>query len=64
LAELGLNYVRLEGNIGNIVNGAGLAMATNDLIPPPVQVIVPPTQKAPSVYTSPHHRIQTSHPDK
>jgi succinyl-CoA synthetase beta subunit len=28
LAELGLNYVRLEGNIGNIVNGAGLAMAT------------------------------------
>ncbi|OQE91119.1 hypothetical protein PENNAL_c0010G06181 [Penicillium nalgiovense] len=32
LAELGLNYVRLEGNIGNIVNGAGLAMATNDLI--------------------------------
>jgi succinyl-CoA synthetase beta subunit len=30
--ELGLSYVRLEGNIGNIVNGAGLAMATNDLI--------------------------------
>ncbi|KAJ6128173.1 hypothetical protein N7471_009390 [Penicillium samsonianum] len=32
LAKLGLNYVRLDGNIGNIVNGAGLAMATNDLI--------------------------------
>ncbi|KAJ5766331.1 uncharacterized protein N7511_003947 [Penicillium nucicola] len=31
-AQLGLSYVRLEGNIGNIVNGAGLAMATNDLI--------------------------------
>ncbi|OQD69726.1 hypothetical protein PENPOL_c002G00536 [Penicillium polonicum] len=32
LAELGLSYVRLDGDIGNIVNGAGLAMATNDLI--------------------------------
>ncbi|KAJ5935929.1 Succinate--CoA ligase subunit beta [Penicillium verhagenii] len=31
-AELGLSYVRLDGDIGNIVNGAGLAMATNDLI--------------------------------
>lgn len=30
--ELGLSYVRLEGNIGNLVNGAGLAMATNDLV--------------------------------
>jgi succinyl-CoA synthetase beta subunit len=28
----GLSYVRLEGNIGCIVNGAGLAMATLDLI--------------------------------
>jgi succinyl-CoA synthetase beta subunit len=28
----GLVYVRLEGNIGNVVNGAGLAMATNDAI--------------------------------
>jgi succinyl-CoA synthetase beta subunit len=28
----GLNYIRLDGNIGNIVNGAGLAMATMDLI--------------------------------
>lgn len=27
-----LVYVREHGNIGNIVNGAGLAMATNDLI--------------------------------
>lgn len=30
--ELGLSYVRLGGNIGCIVNGAGLAMATMDLI--------------------------------
>lgn len=28
----GLVYIRQTGNIGNIVNGAGLAMATNDLI--------------------------------
>jgi succinyl-CoA synthetase beta subunit len=28
----GLNYVSLEGNIGCMVNGAGLAMATMDLI--------------------------------
>jgi succinyl-CoA synthetase beta subunit len=27
-----LNYIRLGGNIGNMVNGAGLAMATMDLI--------------------------------
>lgn len=31
-SQLGLSYVRLDGDIGNIVNGAGLAMATNDLI--------------------------------
>lgn len=31
-AASGLVYVRLEGNIGNVVNGAGLAMATNDTI--------------------------------
>ncbi|KAA8643961.1 hypothetical protein EYZ11_006366 [Aspergillus tanneri] len=31
-AKHGLIYIRLDGNIGNIVNGAGLAMATNDLI--------------------------------
>jgi len=28
----GLNYIKLDGNIGNLVNGAGLAMATMDLI--------------------------------
>jgi succinyl-CoA synthetase beta subunit len=28
----GLNYIRLDGNIGAMVNGAGLAMATMDLI--------------------------------
>lgn len=31
-SKAGLSYVRLDGNIGNIVNGAGLAMATNDLV--------------------------------
>lgn len=30
--KYGLVYVRLDGDIGNIVNGAGLAMATNDAI--------------------------------
>ena len=30
--ELGLNYIKLDGYIGCIVNGAGLAMATMDLI--------------------------------
>jgi succinyl-CoA synthetase beta subunit len=28
----GLNYISLDGNIGCMVNGAGLAMATMDLI--------------------------------
>jgi succinyl-CoA synthetase beta subunit len=27
-----LNYIKMDGNIGNMVNGAGLAMATMDLI--------------------------------
>ena len=31
-SELDLNYVALEGNIGCMVNGAGLAMATMDII--------------------------------
>ena len=31
-ADWGLNYVALEGNIGCMVNGAGLAMATMDLV--------------------------------
>jgi malate-CoA ligase subunit beta len=31
-AERGLQYVGLEGNIGCIINGAGLAMATMDMI--------------------------------
>jgi succinyl-CoA synthetase beta subunit len=30
--EVGLNYVNLEGNVGCMVNGAGLAMATMDII--------------------------------
>ncbi len=30
--ELGLNYIKLNGSIGCIVNGAGLAMATMDLV--------------------------------
>src|SRR3546814_9077658 len=28
----GLNYIKLDGNIGCMVNGAGLAMATMDII--------------------------------
>jgi malate-CoA ligase subunit beta len=31
-AEHGLNYVGLDGDIGCIINGAGLAMATMDMI--------------------------------
>jgi succinyl-CoA synthetase beta subunit len=31
-AEFSLNYVALEGNIGCMVNGAGLAMGTMDLV--------------------------------
>ena len=31
-AEYGINYVALDGEIGCIVNGAGLAMGTMDLI--------------------------------
>ncbi len=31
-AELGVNYVRLNGYVGTMVNGAGLAMATMDAI--------------------------------
>jgi len=30
--ESGLNYVKLDGNVGCMVNGAGLAMATMDMI--------------------------------
>ena len=31
-AEQGLNYIPLDGDIGNIINGAGLAMASMDMI--------------------------------
>ncbi len=31
-SKYNLNYISLDGNIGNIVNGAGLAMATMDII--------------------------------
>ncbi len=31
-SKYNLNYINLEGNVGNMVNGAGLAMATMDLI--------------------------------
>ncbi|MFW6414695.1 MAG: ADP-forming succinate--CoA ligase subunit beta [Thermodesulfobacteriota bacterium] len=30
--KYGLNYIKMEGNVGNMVNGAGLAMATMDMI--------------------------------
>ena len=31
-SEFGLSYIKLQGNIGCLVNGAGLAMATMDII--------------------------------
>jgi succinyl-CoA synthetase beta subunit len=31
-AQYNLNYINLDGNVGNMVNGAGLAMATMDII--------------------------------
>ena len=31
-SNCGLNYIRLDGNVGCMVNGAGLAMATMDII--------------------------------
>ena len=31
-SEFNLNYINLSGNVGNMVNGAGLAMATMDII--------------------------------
>jgi succinyl-CoA synthetase beta subunit len=31
-SKFNLNYITLDGNVGNMVNGAGLAMATMDLI--------------------------------
>mmetsp|Transcript_20738 Transcript_20738/g.30694 ORF Transcript_20738/g.30694 Transcript_20738/m.30694 type:complete len:87 (+) Transcript_20738:2548-2808(+) len=31
-AQNHLNYIGLDGNIGCMVNGAGLAMSTNDII--------------------------------
>ncbi|HAW19579.1 MAG TPA: succinate--CoA ligase subunit beta, partial [Flavobacteriales bacterium] len=31
-AKFSLNYVKLDGNVGCMVNGAGLAMATMDMI--------------------------------
>ena len=31
-SKFGLNYIKLDGNVGCMVNGAGLAMATMDVI--------------------------------
>ncbi|MDX9789074.1 MAG: ADP-forming succinate--CoA ligase subunit beta [Desulfobacterales bacterium] len=31
-SKYNINYIRLDGNVGNMVNGAGLAMATMDII--------------------------------
>lgn len=30
--KYGLNFIKLDGNVGCMVNGAGLAMATMDII--------------------------------
>ena len=32
VASYGLNYIKLDGNVGCMVNGAGLAMATMDIV--------------------------------
>ncbi len=37
-SKYNLNYIKLDGNVGNIVNGAGLAMATMDIIKMPGQL--------------------------
>ncbi len=34
-AKFDLNYINLDGNVGNMVNGAGLAMATMDIMQAP-----------------------------
>jgi len=31
-SKFGLNYIKLDGNVACMVNGAGLAMATMDII--------------------------------
>jgi succinyl-CoA synthetase beta subunit len=31
-SKFGINYIKLDGNVGCMVNGAGLAMATMDLV--------------------------------
>lgn len=31
-AKYGLNFIKLDGNVGCLVNGAGLAMATMDVL--------------------------------
>jgi succinyl-CoA synthetase beta subunit len=31
-SKFNINYIKLDGNVGNMVNGAGLAMATMDII--------------------------------
>ncbi|MBU2489061.1 MAG: ADP-forming succinate--CoA ligase subunit beta [Proteobacteria bacterium] len=31
-SQFNLNYIKMDGNVGNMVNGAGLAMATMDII--------------------------------
>lgn len=32
MIQYGLNFIKLDGNIGCLVNGAGLAMATMDVL--------------------------------
>ena len=34
-SKYNLNYIKLDGNVGCMVNGAGLAMATMDIISTP-----------------------------
>jgi hypothetical protein len=46
-AKYGLNFIKLDGNVGCLVNGAGLAMATMDVLKlhggksnPPVSILM------------------------
>jgi Succinyl-CoA synthetase, beta subunit len=51
-AELDLNYVKLDGQVGIIGNGAGLVMSTLDVVATPVRSsvgFVPPTSSTSAV---------------
>jgi succinyl-CoA synthetase beta subunit len=49
-SKYNLNYIGLDGNIGCMVNGAGLAMATMDIINQVINVLQPSEQARISFY--------------